>query len=116
MHWQASIRQGDPITGEAADFSTIRSIDVAEFSIVERFPNFCLVKWEMPGLPLAYEIRSTPNENVHVIDAGHIKIFVFEGTGEVVKLTKWDSGVFGPIPIEERAHGIPEEIQGLDGP
>lgn len=101
MHWQAKLHSGLVLTGETESFDSLNLESVAEFSIVKRLTNFCLSIWDMAGSPTGYCSRNTPNEVVHVIDASPTsKVFVFEGTEEPVYLTKWGTGVFGPIEPE----------------
>ena len=97
MHWQANLRNGEILTGEATDFATLNPLEVALFQIVERHPLFCLSVWHSSTMPIVYGTRETPNEVVHVIGLPDSKVFIFEGTGDVISLTEWGDGVFGPI-------------------
>lgn len=100
MHWQAKLHNGRIVTGEAEPFGNLSAQEVSEFSIVERYANFCLVLWETNSLPLVYATRQTPNEIVHIVCTPRIKAFIFEGTSEVIQQPSWGHGIFAPIASE----------------
>ena len=97
MHFQANLKDGSVVTGEAALFSSLPTADVDSFQIVSRHVGFCVSIWEMTGCPLAYVTRQTPNETVHVMQTQAGCVFIFEGTGDIVQQTEWGSGIFEPI-------------------
>lgn len=104
MHWQAIHHDGRVVTGPDGfhdlDFETVRHFSIVQPLEIPRGSKLQanhLCVWEANAVPLDYEKRSTPNEIFHVIEMPKVKVFVFEGTCDVITQKDWGAGSFGPI-------------------
>ena len=100
MHWQANLRHGPIVTSDDAAFSSLDADEVVWFGIVGRKGRVNVVVWQTDELPIVYARRETPNEVVHVVATSQAKVFVFEGTGQVIEQAKWGSGIFSAVPSD----------------
>lgn len=113
MHWQATCKHGGNAINGPDGFDSINFDSVRSFAIVQPLAHGYQVVWEANAQPLAYARRETPNEAVHVIEMPDEKVFVFEGTGAVIRQPLWGTGVFAPI--ERGQHEQPAQVEPVSG-
>lgn len=96
MHWRA-LHHHDVADIGPDGFADIDWKDIKHFAVVEPLGHGCVVVWEANGIPLNYARRETPGEVIHVFEMPTEKVFIFDGTGTVIRQPQWGSGVFSAI-------------------